>query len=385
MKKTYLLLTLFLLNTPVACSQKENYPPIEDFNKDSFSLEKIIDDIEIPWGLSFTGIDSFLVTDKKGILYHVSEGKKSIVEGTPDITLSRQGGLLDVAVDLNFDNNNKIFLTASITSSDTGSNTALYSAILSNNKLSDLRLLYKASPDSTEERHFGGSILVTEEYLFFTIGDRGNRDINPQNVTLDGGKVYRLNLDGSIPDSNPFYNVDSSKKAIWSYGHRNPQGIIKVTRNVGVNDYEIWIHEHGPRGGDEINIIKYPKKDEDPLKDRNYGWPKATYGINYSGSEITKNKKLEGVIDPVYYWIPSIAPSGMAIVNSDKYPNWNESLLVGSLSFRYLERLEFDENGITKREKLFPRIGRVRDVNISPDGFVFISVEGEGIFKVLPN
>ena len=385
MKKTYLLLTLFLLNISVACSQKENYPPIEDFNKDSFSLEKIIDDIEIPWGLSFTGIDSFLVTDKKGILYHVSEGKKSIVEGTPDITLSRQGGLLDVAVDLNFDNNNKIFLTASITSSDTGSNTALYSAILSNNKLSDLRLLYKASPDSTEERHFGGSILVTEEYLFFTIGDRGNRDINPQNVTLDGGKVYRLNLDGSIPDSNPFYNVDSSKKAIWSYGHRNPQGIIKVTRNVGVNDYEIWIHEHGPRGGDEINIIKYPKKDEDPLKDRNYGWPKATYGINYSGSEITKNKKLEGVIDPFYYWIPSIAPSGMAIVNSDKYPNWNESLLVGSLSFRYLERLEFDENGITKREKLFPRIGRVRDVNISPDGFVFISVEGEGIFKVLPN
>lgn len=385
MKKTYLLLTLFLLNTSVACSQKENYPPIEDFNKDSFSLEKIIDDIEIPWGLSFTGIDSFLVTDKKGILYHVSEGKKSIVEGTPDIILSRQGGLLDVAVDLNFDNNNKIFLTASITSSDTGSNTALYSAILSNNKLSDLRLLYKALPDSTEERHFGGSILVTQEFVFFTIGDRGNRDVNPQSVSLDGGKVYRLNLDGSIPDSNPFYNVDSSKKAIWSYGHRNPQGIIKVTRNVGVNDYEIWIHEHGPRGGDEINIIKYPKKDEDPLKDRNYGWPKATYGINYSGSEITKNKKLEGVIDPFYYWIPSIAPSGMAIVNSDKYPNWNESLLVGSLSFRYLERLEFDENGITKREKLFPRIGRVRDVNISPDGFVFISVEGEGIFKVLPN
>ena len=376
MKKTYLLLTLFLLNISVACSQKENYPPIEDFNKDSFSLEKIIDDIEIPWGLSFTGIDSFLVTDKKGILYHVSEGKKSIVEGTPDITLSRQGGLLDVAVDLNFDNNNKIFLTASITSSDTGSNTALYSAILSNNKLSDLRLLYKALPDSTEERHFGGSILVTQEFVFFTIGDRGNRDVNPQSVSLDGGKVYRLNLDGSIPDSNPFYNVDSSKKAIWSYGHRNPQGIIKVTRNVGVNDYEIWIHEHGPRGGDEINIIKYPKKDEDPLKDRNYGWPKATYGINYSGSEITKNKKLEGVIDPFYYWIPSIAPSGMAIVNSDKYPNWNESLLVGSLSFRYLERLEFDENGITKREKLFPRIGRVRDVNISPDGFVFISVEG---------
>ena len=385
MKKTYLIYSLVLLNVSLACSQKENHPPIEDFNKDLFSLEKIVDGIDIPWGMSFTSNNSFLVTDKKGILYHVSDGKKIIVEGTPEVVATRQGGLLDVAVDSNFKNNNKIYITASVSSSDKGSNTALYSAIFSENKLSKLKMLYKASPDSTEERHFGGSILVTKEYLFFTIGDRGNRDINPQNVSLDGGKIYRLNLDGSIPTSNPFYNVDSSKKAIWSYGHRNPQGIIKVTRNVGLNDYEIWIHEHGPRGGDEINIIKYPKKDEDPLKDRNYGWPKATYGINYSGSEITKNKKLEGVVDPFYYWIPSIAPSGMAIVNSDKYLNWNESLLVGSLSFRYLERLEFDENGITKREKLFPRIGRVRDVNISPDGFVVISVEGEGIFKVVPN
>ena len=380
MKKTYLIYTLVLLNVSLACSQKENYPPIEDFNKDLFSLEKIVDGIDIPWGMTFTSNDSFLVTDKKGVLYHVSNGEKTVVEGTPEVVVTRQGGLFDVAVDSDFKNNNKIYISANIRSSENGSNTALYSAIFLDNKLSKLKLLYNASPDSTEERHYGGSILVTKDHLFFTIGDRGNRDINPQNVSLDGGKIYRLNLDGSIPKSNPFYNVDSSKKAIWSYGHRNPQGVIK-----GLNEGEIWIHEHGPRGGDEINIINQPRPNEDPLKYRNYGWPKATYGINYSGSEITKNKKLEGVIDPFYYWTPSIAPSGMAIINSDKYPNWNESLLVGSLSFRYLERLEFNENGITKREKLFPRIGRVRDVNISPDGFVIISVEGEGIFKVVPN
>ena len=169
---------------------------------------------------------------------------------------------------------------------------------------------------------------------------------------MDGGKVYRLNKDGSIPDSNPFNNTVDSKKAIWSYGHRNPQGIIR-----GLNEKEIWIHEHGPRGGDEINIIKDPIKDEDVLKDRNYGWPKATYGINYSGSEITKYQKMDNVIDPFYYWTPSIAPSGMAYVDSDIYPEWKNSILVGSLKFLYLERLEFDKNGVTKREKIFPGIG----------------------------
>jgi glucose/arabinose dehydrogenase len=379
MKKTNLFYTLLLLNVSFACSQIENYPPIEDFDENLFSLEKVVEGIEIPWGLSFTSNNSFLVTDKKGIMYHVSEGKKDVVEGIPEIISSRQGGLLDVAVDSNFVLNNKIYFTASVTESGSGSNTALFSAIFLNNKLSDLKTLYKASPDSKEERHYGGSILVTDEFIFFTIGDRGNRDINPQNISLDGGKVYRLNKDGSIPDSNPFNNTIDSKKAIWSYGHRNPQGIIR-----GLNEKEIWIHEHGPRGGDEINIIKDPIEDEDVLMDRNYGWPKATYGINYSGSEITKYQKMDNVIDPFYYWTPSIAPSGMAYVDSDIYPEWKNSILVGSLKFLYLERLEFDKNGVTKREKIFPGIGRVRDVNLGPDGYVYISVEAIGIFRVLP-
>tara|TARA_A100000164_G_scaffold272522_1_gene244440 strand:- start:4261 stop:5403 length:1143 start_codon:yes stop_codon:yes gene_type:complete len=379
MKKTNLFYTLLLLNVSFACSQIENYPPIEDFDENLFSLEKVVEGIEIPWGLSFTSNNSFLVTDKKGIMYHVSEGKKDVVEGVPEIISSRQGGLLDVAVDSNFVLNNKIYFTASVTESGSGSNTALFSAIFLNNKLSDLKTLYKASPDSKEERHYGGSILVTDEFIFFTIGDRGNRDINPQNISLDGGKVYRLNKDGSIPDSNPFNNTIDSKKAIWSYGHRNPQGIIR-----GLNEKEIWIHEHGPRGGDEINIIKDPIEDEDVLMDRNYGWPKATYGINYSGSEITKYQKMDNVIDPFYYWTPSIAPSGMAYVDSDIYPEWKNSILVGSLKFLYLERLEFDKNGVTKREKIFPGIGRVRDVNLGPDGYVYISVEAIGIFRVLP-
>jgi len=380
MKKTSLILSIIFLSISSACSQRENYPPIQDSNENSFELVKIVDGIDIPWGLAFTDKSSFLVTDKKGILYHVVDGKKNIIKGIPKIVFSRQGGLLDVAVDKNFSSNQIIYLTASVSDSEKGSNTSLFSAKLDGDSLVDLKQLYKASPDSEEQRHFGGSILLKNQHIYFTIGDRGNRDINPQDLNLDGGKIYRLNLDGSIPDDNPFFDMENSKKAIWSYGHRNPQGIVD-----GFNNDEIWIHEHGPRGGDEINIIKEPKNNEDPVRERNYGWPKATYGINYSGSEITKNKTLDGVTDPYYYWTPSIAPSGMVMIKgSEIYSDWNNTLLIGSLSFRYLERLEFDNSGIIMREKLFPRIGRVRDVNLSPDGYVYISVEGEGIFKILP-
>jgi glucose/arabinose dehydrogenase len=380
MKKTSLILSIIFLSISSACSQRENYPPIQDSNENSFELVKIVDGIDIPWGLAFTDKSSFLVTDKKGILYHVEDGKKSIIKGIPKIVFSRQGGLLDVAVDKNFSSNQIIYLTASVSDSEKGSNTSLFSAKLDGDSLVDLKQLYKASPDSEEQRHFGGSILLKNQHIYFTIGDRGNRDINPQDLNLDGGKIYRLNLDGSIPDDNPFVDMENSKKALWSYGHRNPQGIVD-----GFKNDEIWIHEHGPRGGDEINIIKEPRNNEDPVRERNYGWPKATYGINYSGSEITKNKTLDGVTDPYYYWTPSIAPSGMVMIKgSEIYSDWNNTLLIGSLSFRYLERLEFDNSGIIMREKLFPRIGRVRDVNLSPDGYVYISVEGEGIFKILP-
>jgi len=380
MKRTSLILSIIFLSISSACSQRENYPPIQDSNENSFELVKIVDGIDIPWGLAFTDKSSFLVTDKKGILYHVEDGKKSIIKGIPKIVFSRQGGLLDVAVDKNFSSNQIIYLTASVSDSEKGSNTSLFSAKLDGDSLVDLKQLYKASPDSEEQRHFGGSILLKNQHIYFTIGDRGSRDINPQDLYLDGGKVYRLNLDGSIPNDNPFIKIENSKKAIWSYGHRNPQGIVN-----GFNNDEIWIHEHGPRGGDEINIIKEPRTNEDPVRERNYGWPKATYGINYSGSEITKNKTLDGVTDPYYYWTPSIAPSGMVMIKSSEiYSDWNNTLLIGSLSFRYLERLEFDNSGIIMREKLFPRIGRVRDVNLSPNGYIYISVEGEGIFKILP-
>ena len=186
-----------------------------------------------------------------------------------------------------------------------------------------------------------------------------------------GGKYIALNTDGSIPDDNPFVGTDGAKTAIYSYGHRNPQGLAK---NPETGD--IWDNEHGPRGGDEINIIK---------PGNNYGWPLVTYGINYSGTPITDKTEMEGMTQPIHYWLPSIAPSGMAFISTDKYgPDWKGSVLVGSLKFQYLERLAMDGNTVTKREKLMGDLGRVRDVKEGPDGLIYVAVEGKGIYKLVP-
>jgi glucose/arabinose dehydrogenase len=219
--------------------------------------------------------------------------------------------------------------------------------------------------------HFGSRLQFDDEaYLYFTIGDRGNRNKNPQDITRDAGKVYRINADGSIPESNPFLNNQGARKAVFSYGHRNPQGMFKHPETG-----KIWTNEHGPRGGDEINIIEAGK---------NYGWPKITYGINYSGTTITNDKSLPGLEQPMYYWLPSIAPSGFAYLNSDIYDDWKGSLLVGSLKFMYLERLVLANNKVTYREKVAENIGRVRDVKVSPDGFIYLAVDNKGVFKLIP-
>ncbi len=207
-------------------------------------------------------------------------------------------------------------------------------------------------------------------YLYFTIGDRGKRDENPQDLSRDGGKVYRLMENGDTPTDNPFVDVRDAKTAIFSYGHRNPQGMTKhpVTG-------EIWTHEHGPKGGDEINIVQAGK---------NYGWPSITYGKNYSGTTITKDKALPGMEQPLYYWIPSIAPSGMAFIHNSKYADWEGNLVVGSLKFNYLERLVIENNSVVYREKIAADIGRVRDVILGADGFLYLAVENKGIYKIVP-
>ncbi len=286
--------------------------------------------------------------------------------------MKNQGGLLDIELHPNFSVNNKIFFSFSKGDNDTGANTAVASATLINNSLENIEILYHGEELTTSSLHWGCRLQFNNDgYLFFTIGDRGNRNKNPQNIALDGGKVYRINEDGTIPNDNPFVNESGAKKAIFSYGHRNPQGMFKHPLTG-----EIWTNEHGPRGGDEINIISSGK---------NYGWPKITYGINYSGTTITNDKDLPGMEQPLYYWVPSIAPSGFEYLNSKKYYDWNGSILVGSLKYMYLERLVLDQNNNVKyREKVAENIGRVRDVKISPDGFIYLAVDNKGIFKIVP-
>ena len=253
-----------------------------------------------------------------------------------------------------------------------GGHTALYKATLVDLELKDIKMIYKGEFNTKKGQHWGSRIIFDDKnYLYFTIGDRGNRDVNPQDISRDGGKVYRLNLDGSIPSDNPFVGKKNVRKAIYSYGHRNPQGMVFNKRKK-----EIWTNEHGPKGGDEINIIKPGK---------NYGWPIITYGINYSGTIITNKTHMDGMEQPLYYWVPSIAPSGMAFSTSNVYPKWKNSLFVGSLKFEYLERLEIRNNKVTKREKVIESIGRVRNVKEGPDGYLYVAVEGKGILKIIPN
>lgn len=381
MKKLAIILCLVFLGISLSCAQSENPPKIQLGNDSTVFLQKIVDGIDIPWGIAFINNEEFLVTDRKGVLYHVINGEKNLIKGLPKIVVKNQGGLLDVKVDKDFEINKNIYFTASISSSgNNNDNTALFKAKYENYSLSNLQLLYKADPDTEQTRHYGGSILLDKNHIYFAVGDRAGRDIYPQDLTKDGGKLYRLYLDGSIPDDNPFVDIDGAISAIWSYGHRNPQGIISGGPGI------IIMHEHGPRGGDEINIIQ--ERDsirKEPLLSRNYGWPIVSFGINYNGTKFTNITSSDETEPPLYFWTPSIAPSGMIMLKSNKYPNWNGNLFIGSLKFRYLERIELIGTNVIKREKLFDRVGRVRQVVESPDGYIYIGVENKGIFKLIPS
>ena len=365
------LFLITFLQACIACGQQDVGISIPD--ETHYSFELVVPDLEIPWGIAYLPDHSLLITEKKGVLIHVKNGKKTSIQNVPQTYVRGQGGLMGIAIHPDFETNHWIYFTQSsvVGSDEAGGNTALYRATLLDNALQDVTLLYKAKPNTKKGTHFGSRIVFDNDgYLYFTIGDRGKRDENPQDLSKDGGKVYRIMENGDIPSDNPFVDVKDAKTAVFSYGHRNPQGMTKhpVTG-------KIWTHEHGPRGGDEINIINPGK---------NYGWPSITYGKNYTGTTITKNKSLPGMEQPLHYWIPSIAPSGMAFAHDSKYPDWEGNLFVGSLKFNYLERLVIENNSVIYREKIGAGIGRVRDVILGGDGFLYLAVENKGIFKIVP-
>ena len=378
MKKTlsiYLTLTFFLLN--FSCAQ--DLKPLDNEREDTiivdeknYEMEVVFEDENLIWGLEILDDNSILASIKSGSIIHYKDGIKKDIKGVPEVYLRGQGGLLDLELHPNFNKNRLVYLSyAYMKNRDDGGNTAIARAQLVNDSLKNLEVLYKGSPVSRKGQHYGSRMAFdNENYLYFTIGDRGNRNVNPQDISVDGGKVYRINDDGTIPDDNPFIDVPNAKKAIYSYGHRNPQGIFKHPKTG-----KIWTNEHGPRGGDEINIIE---------KGKNYGWPKITYGKNYSGTTITKNKSLPGMEQPLYYWLPSIAPSSFEYISSEMYPDWKGSLLAGALVFKYIERIGIKNNKVVSRSKIAEGLGRPRDIVQGPDGYVYVSIENKGVYKILP-
>lgn len=365
-----LIFPLFILS----CQAQKNPSDVtlQDEVK-NYTFENIGGEIANPWGMTWLPDGSMLVTEKSGILYHIKNNQKTEVKNVPEVYNRGQGGLLDIAVHPNYATNGWIYITFSSTEGGgEGGNTKLIRAKLENESLVQIESLYKATPNTTKGQHFGSRIVFDNDgFVYFSIGERGEHYVNPQDINRDGGKIYRLNDDGSIPKDNPFVGKAGAKEAIYTYGNRNPQGMVKHPTTG-----EIWLHEHGPKGGDEINIVK---------KGANYGWPLVTYGIDYSGATISEESQKAGIEDPIYYWVPSIAPSGMTFVTGDLYPQWKGHLLVGSLKFQYLELVKLKGNTVVGRQKIATDIGRLRNVAQGPDGYIYMGVEGKGIVKIIPN
>lgn len=362
--QNYFILVCALIGF-VSCAQDKN--PVNN----DHGYEMVVSELTIPWGFVFLPDGSMLINEKEGKMIHFKEGNKTEVQGLPKVYNRGQGGLLDIALHPNYNDNGWIYFTfASSEGEGEGGNTALMRAKFENHTLTNKELLYKATPNTTKGQHFGSSIVFDNQgYLYFTIGDRGDRDVNPQDINRDGGKVYRLNDDGTIPADNPFLKEPNAKTAIYSYGHRNPQGMA-LHPETG----ELWTHEHGPRGGDEINIVK---------KGANYGWPVISYGINYSGTTLTDLTEKEGMEQPLHYWDPSIAPSGMAFITSEVYPDWKGDLLIGSLKFNYMDKVVLKDGKVVKEERFLDGLGRVRSISQGPDGFIYVGIENLGIVKLL--
>ena len=346
----------------------------------SYRVEVLARGLEHPWAVAFADAGRMLVTERLGRLRLVEpDGRVSPpLEGVPEVAATGQGGLLDVVTDSDFARNRQVYLCYAEPAADGhGNSTALAVGVLSADarRLERVRVLFRQSPKVASRQHFGCRIVETPDgHLFLTLGDRGHRMADAQTLDNHHGKVVRLRKDGSVPADNPLVGRPGALPEIWSWGHRNPQGATWGP------DGRLWIHEHGPQGGDEINW---------PQAGRNYGWPVITYGEQYGGGRIgagiTARPDME---QPQHQWTPSIAPSGMAFLRSDRYgPAWQGSLFVGSLKFRYLARLQLRDGRVVSEERLLAgERDRIRDVREGPDGLLYVLTdEDEGrLLRLLP-
>lgn len=321
---------------------------------------KLVSGLDHPWSMAFLPNEEILITERGGQLRSVKKGKLSApIQGVPPVLAQGQGGLLGVVAHPQFSENHLIYL-AYTGAGEEGASTELVRAQYQQGKLSHLQKLLVATPKVEGEQHFGGRLLFDKQgYLYLTLGDRGEQEL-AQDTSNHAGGVVRLKDDGNIPETNPFKNKGGAAPELFSYGHRNVQGIA-----LNPSNGQVWTHEHGPQGGDEINILK---------AGANYGWPIISYGEQYGGGPIGEGKtKQTGMEQPLHYWTPSIAPSGMTFYSGDNYSGWNGSLFVGSLKFSKLVRLTLVGGKVAAEENLLEgEIGRIRDVQQGPDGYLYL-------------
>ena len=329
-------------------------------------VEVLSKQLDHPWGLTFLDKGRMLVTEKAGAMRLIqADGSTGApLAGLPRVDAGGQGGLLDVLADSGFTRNRLVYFCFSEPAANgPGNSTALAVARLSDDerRLENLKVLFSQKPKFASNHHFGCRIVESPDgKLFLTLGERFRRMQDAQTLDNHHGKTVRINKDGTVPADNPFVGKPGALPEIWSYGHRNSQGAT-----IGP-DGRLWTHEHGPQGGDEINR---------PEAGKNYGWPVITYGENYGGGPIGAGLSAKaGMEQPLHYWTPSIAPSGMAFLKSDRYGRaWQGSLFVGSLKFQYLDRLEIRDGRVVKEEKLLQDVGqRIRDVREGPDGLLYV-------------
>lgn len=339
-----------------------------------FQLDTIATGLEHPWSLAFLPDGSLLVTERAGRLRMIRNGKlvPEPITGLPDLVVSGQGGLLDVLLHPEFANNRTLFLSYSHGDRD-GMTTRVARATLEEKRLNNAEVIFEATPRSGKSLHFAGRMAFDETgHLYIAVGDRGEMD-RAQDTSDDAGGVHRITIDGEPAPDNPELDNPRINDSFFTWGNRNIQGMT-VHPDTGA----VWTHEHGPRGGDEINILS---------AGTNYGWPEITYGIDYSGLPITMDTQKEGMAQPLHYWDPSIAPSGMAFYTGSQIPEWRGDLFVGALKMRKLVRLRIREGEVIEEEDLLTDLGaRIRDVRMGPEGALWLLTDApEGkVYRLVP-
>jgi glucose/arabinose dehydrogenase len=360
--RSFIAIPLFAL-VLVGGSDEKDENLLVDLPPVGIKLDTLITGLNQPWGIELVD-DKILITEKSGILYSWDGKELTRVNGLPQFVSLGQGGLLDVCKHPLFETNRLIYFCGS-TGSLSAASTTLYRGKLNENELTEVEKLFQATPQNNSGAHFGSRIVFDNSgKVYLSLGDRGSMQ-TAQQLENHNGCVIRLNDDGSIPDDNPLVNTPNAKSEIWTYGHRNVQG---MALNPITGD--IWTHEHGPKGGDEVNIL---------IKGANYGWPLASYGIDYNGDTITQDTFVAGTELPVHYWIPSIAPCGMSFYNADSIPQWKGNLFLGALAGKHVNRLVFSQNKVLEEQRLLQNMARFRAVKAGNDGYLYMVTEEPGM------